>query len=853
MRLCFEGFEVLPHERQLLVAGSLATIGARAFDVLLALIEHSDRVVTKGELLASVWSGLMVEENNLQVQISGLRKLLGQRAIATIPGRGYRFTMAPRSCPAPIAIGADPGLRTESPSSPDSGPRRDNLPEHLPPLYGRDTDLGQVRALVETQRTVTIVATGGVGKTQLARAIAVELRGAYAGVWWVELAELRSGHLVASEVARVLGCQVMEGRSALETVVDVLRTQDTLLLLDNCEHLLPAIAALVEVVNEMAPRVRVLVTSQEPLKVPHERVYRLGTLALPSACGLEAARHSGAVQLFVSRIQSSVPHFVMTAANVERVVAICQRLDGIALALELAAARVPLLGLEGLYDRLDERFKVLTGGSRSMLRRHQTLRAALDFSHSLLSPVEQTVFRRLGAFAGSFSAGSALEVVSDERIDCWSVLDHLGALVDKSMVLAEQCDPPRLRLLETTRAYALERMEDAGETTALRELHARTMGRMIADAADAYWVLSDTAMLARYGPETANLRTALDWALVHDRELAMQMIGNACGLWREALGQQPEGARYCEAALALVSERTPLLTEGRLWYTLAWMLIWSQQQRARAAALRAASLLRQVDDPATLGMTLLLLIPGTTALDAQQIAALDEIRRLHVPAAPPRVRAQLLSASARLNMGAGNYAEATRLYNEARALLADCGAAHWEGVLAWTVAGIAMVTDELDFAVATLRETARRLELLPSKGVFLAFSLGSLATAHLLQSDTAAAREALARAAPLITRYDLGSRYAATAAWLATQEARWQATAQLLGYGRAAAASSGVDAEEPAEITARTRASACLAGNASAADIDDWMRAGALMSTHSAYQLALDSQAADVYRAFSSL
>ena len=202
---------------------------------------------------------------------------------------------------------------------------------------------------------------------------------------------------------------------------------------------------------------RVLVTSQEPLKVYEETVYRLDTLAIPSSLGLDEAQKSGAVQLFVSRAQAADPRFALTADNADAVAEICKRLDGIPLALELAAARLPLLGVEGLRARLDERLQILTGGSRFVLRRHQTLRAALDFSHGLLSPDEQAVFRRTGVFAGSFALESAQDVVADEKVDSWATLDHLGTLVDKSILIAVGSIQPRLRLLETTRAYALEK------------------------------------------------------------------------------------------------------------------------------------------------------------------------------------------------------------------------------------------------------------------------------------------------------------------------------------------------------------------------------------------------------------
>ncbi len=847
----FEGFEVLEQARELHVGGLRVAIGARAFDVLRVLVRHHDRVVTKAELLDQVWAGQVVEEGNVQVQVSALRKLLGQQAIATVPGFGYRLTQRPLAPPpagADHTVAAGTTGSADPPGSTWTAPNRrgGNLPLQLPVLHGRAPELARLRTLLAQPGIVSLVATGGVGKTHLARAFAASQRASHPdGVWWVELAALRHGDQVAAEIVRVLGYQVGNGRSASDTAIDILRRQRAMLLLDNCEHLLPAVAALAAAIHQAAAQLRILVTSQAPLKITGEQVLRLQPLALPADDSLDTARHSSAVQLLVHRIQAVQPGFALEAANAERVAALCRRLDGIPLALEFAAARAPVLGLDGLLARLDARFKLLAGGDRNGLRRHQTLRAALDFSHGLLSADEQVVLRRLGVFAGSFSADAAQAVCADAAIDHWSVLDHLGTLVDKSLVVAEPGEPPRLRLLETMREFALDRLAAAGETAHLQACHARATAQMLAQSADAYWQLSDTEFRARYAPEHANLRAALDWALLHQAPLAIELAGNACALWREALALQPEGQHYCEAALAHVDDTTPPLAAGRLLYTLGWMLIWSQQQRGRAAAQQAAELLRRTDDRTTLGMTLLLLIPGTTAPDAQQEAVLEELRQLHDPQSPPRVRAQYASARARLAMGARRYADAARGYAEARSLLRSGGSVQWEAVLAWTVAGIALTTGDLDGAAATLRDTADRLDTEPTRGIFLAFCLGSLATAELLRGDQVAARQALQRAAPLVLRFGLGSRYAGTAAGLAAQERRWRDAACLLGYRRAAAQASGVDAEEPAEVVLRASVVTALHAELGAAATERWQQEGSALTAEAAYACALATQEAN--------
>ena len=837
--LRFGNVEVRPSTRELLIGGQPTAVGARAFDLLLALVERRDRVVTKNELLELVWPNLVVEENNLQVHISSLRKLLGPQAITTIPGRGYRFT---KSIDEPGSIGsvtASQPATVPTPKPSVLAPRLTNLPDLLPSLYGRAPDIAQIRALLADHRVVSIIGAGGIGKTRLAQAVAGELRSAYAdGVWWVELAALSDGELVAEEVARVLGVPLGADRPAVDSIANVLRSQSLLLLLDNCEHLLGAVATLVDAVSQAASGVRVLVTSQEPLKVSEETVYRLGTLAIPSSSGLDEAQKSGAVQLFVSRAQAADPRFALTADNADAVADICKRLDGIPLALELAAARLPLLGVEGLRARLDERLQILTGGSRFVLRRHQTLRAALDFSHGLLSPEEQAVFRRTGVFAGSFALESAQDVVADERIDSWATLDHLGTLVDKSILIAIGSIQPRLCLLETTRAYALEKLADASETPQMLERHAHATARLFARAYKEYWNSPDDAWLARCEPELDNLRAALAWSLRNQPEVAIALVGDSYSLWIH-LALQPEARTYCEAALALVSDATPTLAAGRLWLAWASMLANTRPLESRDAAARAVELLRNADDPATLAAALTRLAAGGSNAppNQQQMDALDELRRLSKPEWPARMRLLLPIVSAAFHFAARRYADARHFFELTREIAAACGATRSELASQENAAESALLIGELDFAVAALRDVAPRLAL--HDKFFSTYAVGSLATALLFKADPAGARQALAQAAPLIVRYGIGFRYAATAALLAAHEGRWRASAQLLGYGAAAAAAHGFEADRPTEVMARDQALQRLAAHAGPDEVEAWKRQGSSLSIEEAYRLAL--------------
>ena len=336
-------------------------------------------------------------------------------------------------------------------------------------LYGREEDLQALRSLMAAHRLVTVVGAGGIGKSRLAQAAAHASVGEWPdGAWMIELAGLSEPTLLASTVAAALDIKVADQGAALKELVAGIAPQTTLLVLDNCEHLLDAVVSLVEAILRDAPNVSLLATSQEPLRLLDEQQFRLMPLAVPLETRASTAREFGAVALFEARVRAVDPRFALNDDNAVIAIDICRRLDGLPLAIELAAARVPTLGLLTVRDKLDARFKLLTGGSRTKLRRHKTLRATLEWSHGLLNEAERIVFRRLGVFAGGFTMELAQAVAGDGRVDNWAVLDHMSALVDKSLVVAEPGEPPRYRLLESARAFALEQLAEGG--TSEREM-----------------------------------------------------------------------------------------------------------------------------------------------------------------------------------------------------------------------------------------------------------------------------------------------------------------------------------------------------------------------------------------------
>ena len=565
----FPPFRLLLSQRQLLRAETPIKLGSRAFDLLVTLVERRDRIVSKDELLDLVWPQLVVEENNLQVQIVALRKLLGHPAIATIPGRGYRFTL-----PVLQEGGDLPASMAGAPApAPARATARGNLSSEAPVLIGRSDDLSRLLELMDAFRLVTISGAAGIGKTRLAQAAAIaRAPSAPDGAWWVDLAPLADPSRVPDAVAIVLGLSLAGTTDAESAVIAALHDRVALLVLDNAEHLLEGVSTFVTRLRLGVPGARVLVTSQEPLRIDDERVFRPEPLSLPDGDLPERIHASGAVNLFVARAKAVDRFFELRPDNQTVVAEICRRLDGIPLAIELAAARLPLLGVEGLLDKLDQRLNVLTLGHRASPHRHHTLRAALEWSHHLLSADEQAVLRRLAVFVGGFTLEAAQQVAEDEDgIDRWEVLEHLGALVDKSLVVAEGASIPRYRFLETTRLFALERLIDSGEVSTVRARH-RDHFLFVAEACQP-GLLNDNLRrdIARLDLERDNILAALAWVPSDaDAQVALRLA--AATLWYWFLRTMPRrGMEVARAALDHPGAQAPSADRCRVLTMAGWL------------------------------------------------------------------------------------------------------------------------------------------------------------------------------------------------------------------------------------------------------------------------------------------
>src|SRR5271166_765996 len=579
--LCFGRFRLDLARRQILLDERPLQLGDRALQVLCVLAGAKGALVSKDELMARVWAGQVVEENNLQVQISALRKTLdpdgtGESWIVTVPGRGYRLLGAgngPPAEPAPAHHG--------------------NLPQLANALIGRERDVAEIGTLLSKHRLVTLVGAPGVGKTSLSLQVGADLLARFPdGARFVELAPLDRAELVGEAVAAVFGLPVQGERPATDAIAVFLRSRRVLLILDNCEHVIAAAAKLADALLKTCPGVFLLATSREALSVAGEHAYQVPLLDVPQrSTSLTAAQAMGhsAVRLFVERAASALGRFSLTDGTAPIVAEICRRLDGIPLAIELAAPRLKVLTPDALQARLDDQLHLLTAGGRTAVPRQQTLRAAIEWSYALLSEAEQAMLRRLGVFAGSFTLEAVAAVATGAPVEAPDVFDVFAGLVDKSLAVS-LADENRYRLLESTRAFALEKLT-AG---CYAELARRLCEHMTIVFERAYRTWPTTPRAPAYEPDLDNLRAALVWSLGPDGDpaLGLKLLSYTGWLWRD-LSLVQEQRRWFELALTFVDDATPPAVEARIHLGLGWDFYGGDRKRL-SHNLRAIELMRKV-------------------------------------------------------------------------------------------------------------------------------------------------------------------------------------------------------------------------------------------------------------------
>jgi non-specific serine/threonine protein kinase len=624
----FGTIEVRPAERRVLVSGAAAALGARAFDLLVALIENRGRVMTKDELLAAVWPGVVVEENNLQVQVSTLRKILGVDSIATLPGRGYRFTLSP-----------DDG-------GGESTATLHNLPAELNSFFGREAEIAQVRELLARSRLVTLTGAGGTGKSRLSLRVAEAVLAEFPeGVWCVELGARQDERLVGLAIASALGVQEPELAARVAG-------RKLLLILDNCEHLLRGCADAARNLLEANAELRVLTTSREPLHVTGEATYRVQSLPRPSA-----------IELFVDRARSANPEFEPALDNAAAVAEICRRLDGMPLAIELAAARVRALPVSKIAERLDDRFRLLTSGDATAMPHQQTLRASIEWSYELLSTAERALLRRLSVFAGGWSLEDAEAVCRGGEVQAaQSIMELLANLVEKSLV---SLDPggERYQMLETLREYAVEQLEESGEAQDIRDMHVQ---HFLAFASRARLELVGAAQAAWYrrvDEERENILAAQRWCDAAGQPLlGLRLISSLKGYWvNRGLVALARGVIL--AALEGVTDRgrqraRTLYDAGQMAYFMGLF------PESRAQLEESLGIARELKDKVLVGLILQPL--GLACAGAGDRAAarpyLEEAIELAREQQEPRRVAARVNSLAQLYRVEGNLAAAEPLY-----------------------------------------------------------------------------------------------------------------------------------------------------------------------------------------------
>ncbi len=533
--LAFGRFLLLPHRRALLAGSQPVKLGGRAFDLLMALVEARGAVLGKDALMAQVWPDQIVEENALQSQISALRAAFGadRDLIRTVAGRGYQFTGEIRV----LTAGADTPAGAAKPGRAASVVKT-NVPEPVSELIGRKEILGEILSLAAAHRLVTLTGAGGIGKTRLAMAAARQLLPDFAdGVWLAELSPLTDPGLVTAAVAAAVRLELGGGELSDQRLAQALADRELLLVLDTCEHVVTAVAPLAETVLRAGRFVRLLATSREPLQIEGEWVYQVPPLAVPpeDAEGEDELLRYGAVRLFIERARAANPRFAPPHRVVASIAAVSRQLDGIPLAIEMAAARASALPVDEIAARLKDRFHLLTAQRRTSLPRHQTLRATLDWSYELLVEPERVALRRLAVFAGPFSLEAASSIIANPpELSQWQAVEALSGLAAKSLVVADVGDDSMpFRLLDTTRAYAGEKLDESGERATLSRRHAGYY-RDLFERAEADMDARPAAeWRAEHGRAIDNLHAALDWAFSPDGDasIGVALTAAAVPLW----------------------------------------------------------------------------------------------------------------------------------------------------------------------------------------------------------------------------------------------------------------------------------------------------------------------------------
>lgn len=750
--------------------GCVISMDSEANAVLLQLAARPGRPVTKEELLEALWPDRSVADDALARAVGDAREALGAAGfdvLKTLPGQGYMLFAGPESAPA----------------GPMAAPAR--LPAPPAQLFGRASDLAAVGALLSQHRLVTIVGAGGVGKTAVALATAHARHTALRdGVAWVELAPLDDATLLPSTIAAALGLP-FGGADPLPGLLSALAPLQCVIVLDNAEHLIDAVARLAVAIVGAARQVRLLVTSQAPLKVESERVCRLGGLALPLPGDNAAdARHAPAIAMFIDHARATDERFEIADVDLGMVAGICARLDAMPLAIRLAASRVTMFGLRGLEARLAQRFAILAGSQRETPARQQTLRAALDWSVGLLSTTEARIFRMLGIFVGGFTLETAQAVCAETPDTELLVLDTVQSLTERSLVQCDARDPPRWRLPESAREYAIEMLDAAGEHSKVARAHAFALAIAFERAEPMQASMSDADWLAMWAPELDNLRAALDWSIAHEASLAVRLVGSATALFSMlALSQELRRRAW---ALEAASEHVDPWVAGRYWFARAHLQLSFGDDVMHQCAARAESIFRELGEDLWLYQALCLrAMASSDSLDAVD-ALIHEIDAIERHGWPARWKLPRFLLGFGVATKRRRHDDALDAAERGLQLARSCGAMAWAGHFMNQVAVAQIGLRRYGDALRTCGEGLSEADI-QSPGAIVVLN-GTMANCLLKLGRNPEARQALMRLFELCRSIEWRSfeYFSHVYYTLAFSERRFEAAALLLGYATAA-------------------------------------------------------------------
>jgi|HubBroStandDraft_1064217.scaffolds.fasta_scaffold00007_2 predicted ATPase/DNA-binding winged helix-turn-helix (wHTH) protein len=798
-------FCLYPEQRKFLDGDTEIELGQRPFDLLVFLVENAGRLARRSDILSRVWHARSAAVSTVSTQVSVVRGAIGDDCIATINSKGYQFTLPVE----PIAALLPPPL-------PEA--QLITLPHSSGGGVGRVAEIEQLEAHCRQRRLVTIVGAGGVGKTWLAIQLGWRLTGEYPdGVHLVELGPVKESVAVAGTVAQTLGIALGGRDDPARILATVIGKRRMLLIFDSCEYMTGPVRELVKGLLAQAPNLSILATSQEILRVPKETNFRL-----------EPLPQADAVSLFVDCVRAADHLFESDEENDAIVAEICRRLDGIPLALEMAAALVSSLGIEGVRDGLaQQRFAMLDSWPRvTDDARQRTLSAMLDWSCGLLDEADRRVFRRLAGFRGSFSGDAAVAAVGADGAGPWAVMASLGRLVDKSLLVCERGPRRRYRMLETMALHGAGMLEESGEADMIAERLVRYYIALFERAELAWETMPDNDWLAVNRPEIDNIRAALDWALAAParRQIAIALAGSTSRLWeRSAL--LAEGRKYLDRSVALIDDHTPPTDAARvLRYAAA---LWRSTDRRRAAELmkRSTELYRAVGDMLSYAAALAGLGGIRLYLGHREeaAAALSEAKGLLEGSTRIKSLSNVVNDLGTVALMAGDLPEARRHYLMARDLAHALRDELREGLGLVNLGEVEFQIGAIDRAIAFAKDAVRSLRSNNHRSFQLS-ALVNLASYQLIVGDRVAARGSALEALPLAREEGgRGLRLCVQVfALLAAHDGLHAEAAQLAGFVDASYAASG-EVREPTEQRIDAELATILKLNCRAVDLQVWI------------------------------